>query len=41
MLSHQLRNPGREIVHTSAEAVRRGETEIRRVGQQFRTKGTI
>jgi redox-sensitive bicupin YhaK (pirin superfamily) len=32
---------GNYSVHTSAEALRRGETEIRRVGQQLRAKGTI
>jgi len=28
-------------VHTSAEALRQGETEIRRIGQQLRANGTI
>jgi redox-sensitive bicupin YhaK (pirin superfamily) len=32
---------GNYSVHTSAEALRRGEREIRRVGQQLRAKGTI
>jgi len=32
---------GNYSVHTSAEALRRGEMEIRRVGQQLRAKGTI
>ena len=32
---------GNYSVHTSAEALRRGETEIRRVGQTLRAKGTI
>jgi len=32
---------GNYSVHTSPEALRRGETEIRRIGQQLRAKGTI
>jgi redox-sensitive bicupin YhaK (pirin superfamily) len=32
---------GNYSVHTSAEALIRGETEIRRIGQQLRAKGTI
>ena len=32
---------GNYSVHTSAEALRRGETEIRRVGQELRARGTI
>jgi len=32
---------GNYSVHTSAEALRRGEREIRRVGQQLRAKETI
>jgi len=32
---------GNYSVHTSAEALRKGETEIRRIGQQLRAKGTI
>jgi len=32
---------GNYLVHTSPEALRRGETEIRRIGQQLRAKGTI
>jgi redox-sensitive bicupin YhaK (pirin superfamily) len=32
---------GNYSVHTSPEALRRGETEIRRIGRQLRAKGTI
>ena len=32
---------GNYSVHTSAETLRKGETEIRRIGQQLRAKGTI
>ncbi len=32
---------GNYSVHTSAEALRQGETEIRRIGQQLRANGTI
>ena len=32
---------GNYSVHTSGEALRRGESEIRRIGQQLRTNGTI
>jgi redox-sensitive bicupin YhaK (pirin superfamily) len=32
---------GNYSVHTSAEALRRGETEIRRIGQTLRANGTI
>jgi len=32
---------GNYSVHTSAEALRQGQKEIRRIGQELRTKGTI
>jgi redox-sensitive bicupin YhaK (pirin superfamily) len=32
---------GNYSVHTSAQALRQGETEIRRVGRELRAKGTI
>jgi redox-sensitive bicupin YhaK (pirin superfamily) len=32
---------GNYSVHTSAEALRRGESEIRRIGRELRAKGTI
>ena len=38
--SHEL-VLGNYSVHTSGEALRRGESEIRRIGQQLRTNGTI
>ena len=32
---------GNYSVHTSAEALRQGETEIRRIGQRLRADGTL
>jgi hypothetical protein len=32
---------GNYSVHTSPEALQRGETEIRRIGRELRAKGTI
>lgn len=32
---------GNYSVHTSAEALRRGEDEIRRIGRQLRADGTL
>ena len=32
---------GNYSVHTSAEALRQGETEIRRIGRQLRANGTL
>jgi hypothetical protein len=32
---------GNYSVHTSAETLREGEAEIRRIGQQLRAKGAI